>query len=187
MKINLRQLIITLPVVAGLSFLSSLATASSNSSSDLKIAVIDLKKIEEAKAIKSINEQVNKKREGYKKEATNKEKELKKKYGELESNKRKLSKEAFEEEENRLAKEVESFQRKSYEDTLKIEKASSEAIAQVRKTLEDIVQSRAKKEQYSLVLFKMNLIYSADSLDITDNILAELDKTLPKVDVKFSK
>ena len=188
MRLNIKQFIITLPLITTLSFLPNLASAKPDNFEGNRIAVVDSQKmVEESKAFKSIKEQVNKKSESFKKEATNKEKELKKKFNELESNKRKLSKEAFEQESEKFSREAENFQKKGYEERMKIEKAYADAMSQVEKTINEIIQRKAKQDNYSLVLFKMSTVYSNENLDITASILTELDKALPKVEVKFSK
>ncbi len=183
MKRSIKKFFVALPVVVGLSFLPSLGNAAND-----KIAIIDSQElIEKSKAVQSIREQANKKLESLRKEATNKEKELKKKFDDLESNKRKLSKEAFEEGNEKIAKEAQEFQKESYEARMKIEKSSVEAMAKVEEAIFDIIKARSKKEKYSLVLSKLSTFYNDDSLDITDSVLAELDKVLPRVEVKFSK
>ncbi|MBA8667142.1 OmpH family outer membrane protein [Holosporaceae bacterium 'Namur'] len=188
MRLNIKQFIITLPLITTLNFLPNLASAKSDNFEGNRIAVVDFQKIDnESKAVKSIREQADKKWDAAKKEAADKEKELKKKFSELENNKRKLSKDAYDQEEEKLGREAEGFQKKSYEKRMKIERATAEAMAQVEKTIREIIQKKAKEESYTLILYKMSTIYSNERLDITSGILAELDKALPKVEVKFSK
>lgn len=188
MRLSIKQFIITLPLITTLSILPNLSLAASGHGENVKIAIVDLQKIgDESKAVKSVREQADKKWNAAKKEAADKEKELKKKFSELENNKRKLSKDAYDQEEEKLGRETEGFQKKNYEKRMKIERATAEAMAQVEKTINEIIQKKAKQENYTLVLFKMSTVYSNESLDITSGILTELDKVMPKVEVKFSK
>jgi len=178
----MKKLLTTLLIALGVS------CASTALAQDIKIAIIDSQKIlEDSKAVKGIKEQVNKKAESFKTFATNKEKELKKKFQDLDGQKKALSKEAFEEKNTKLIKEAEDFNKEGYQERSSIDKAFSDSMAEVEKRIIEIIQTKAKKDKYQLVLFKMQTVFSDPSLDITQPVLDELNKSLPTIKVNFSK
>jgi Skp family chaperone for outer membrane proteins len=153
-----------------------------------KIAIVDSREIiEKSQAVKSIRDQVNKEAENFKKQFAQKEKELKKKFQDLEAQKAQLSQAAFSEKETQLVKEADEVRKKGHEDRTKLDKAFSEAMTQVENKFSEIIQAKAKKDSYSVVFFKINTVYNDEALEITEQVLKDLDKALPKVAVKFDK
>lgn len=166
--------------------LVSLSSVSFASSDDLKVAVFDRGKIiDSSLAYSEILKQVQKKQEEFKNGIQKSEGELKKKYQDLEAKKNALSEKAMSEKNDEINNEVADLQRRSYEQYRAIEDAHRNATESLFDKTSEIVQSQAKQQGYQLVVDKAAAVYTDTSLDITDKILAELNKTTPTLEVKF--
>jgi outer membrane protein len=150
------------------------------------IAIIDTQVLgDKATAWQKIREQTDKKAEEFKKESANKESYFKKKYDDLEKQKSVLSKEAYEKKYDELNKEVVEAQKKVQDHRNVLDKGHTEAAQKFEDALSAVVQEEAKKIGATLVLSKIQVLYSDQSLDITDSVIAALNKKLPSVAVKF--
>jgi outer membrane protein len=150
------------------------------------ISIVDTQVIlEKSTAIQKVKDQLDKKAEEFKTESSSKEAYFKKKYEDLEKQKSVLSKEAFEQKNNDLAKEFSDTQKKIQENRNSLDKAYMEAMQEFEKTLTDIVKQEASKLGSKVALPKAQTLYSDSSLDITNNVLDILNKKLPIISVKF--
>ncbi|MFI4983781.1 MAG: OmpH family outer membrane protein [Rickettsiales bacterium] len=149
--------------------------------------IVDTQKIfESSSAVKQIREQIDKKAEEFKKDSTDKEAYFKKKYDDLEKQKSVLKKDEFEQKNNDLAKEFGEAQKKVQDSRTVLDKAYTDAMQKVETVFNDVVKAEATKKGAKVVLHKMQTIYSDTSLDLTDPVLAELNKQMPKATVSFS-
>lgn len=150
------------------------------------IATVDSQEVaEKSTAVQKIKEQLEKKSSEFNKEWKQKEEYFKKKYAELEKQKSVLSKEAQDKQSDDLSKEFSDAQKKHIDNQKILEKAYTEAMQQVDKTFNEIVKEEATKQGVKIVFYKVQLIYSDLSLDITSKIIEGLNKKLPNVTVKF--
>jgi len=160
-------------------------SASSHPASGL-LGIIDMQVIEEkSTAIQKVREQLDKKAEEFKADFTKKEGYFKKKYEDLEKQKSVLSKEAFEQKNNELSKEFNDAQKKVQENRSSLDMASMEAIQQFSNTLTGVVKEEAGKIGCKVVLRKEQTLYADSALEITTQVLENLNKTLPTLTVKF--
>jgi len=162
------------------------ASVSSAASAEASVAIVDTQKIlEESTAVKDIRTQVDKKAESFKADSVKKETYFKTKYEELEKKKSVLSKEAFEKKSEELAKEFAEAQKNVQEHRGTLDKGYVEAMQKFDNAFLDTVKSVSKKHGHTLVLHKMQTIYSENALDITDEVLTGVNKRMSKVRVKF--
>ena len=142
-----------------------------------KIGVIDLQKILETSAAgKSIQNEL-------KKEKDKMESELKKKGAEIENIRKRLERESMvmgkemreeKERESRIKiNDFKSLQKKYRSDLQQLEAG---LIDQLKNDINDIVQEKGKKEGYLLIINKFGVIYSPNSIDVTDEVIGKLDK-----------
>ena len=142
-----------------------------------KIGVIDLQKILETSAAgKSIQTEL-------KKEKDKMESDLQKKGAEIENIRKRLEREAMvmgkemreeKERESRIKiNDFKSLQKKYRSDLQQLE---AKLINQLKNDINDIVQDIGKKEGYLLIINKFGVIYSPNSIDVTDRVIAALDK-----------
>ena len=146
-----------------------------------KIGVLDLQKILETSAAgKSIQTEL-------KKEKDKMESDLQKKGAEIENIRKRLEREAMvmgkemreeKERESRIKiNDFKSLQKKYRSDLQQLE---ARLINQLKNDINDIVQDIGKKEGYLLIINKFGVIYSPNSIDVTDRVITALDKKTGK-------
>ena len=141
-----------------------------------KIGVIDLQKILETSAAgKSIQSEL-------KKEKDKMEADLQKKGTEIENIRKRLERESMvmgkemreeKERESRIKiNDFKSLQKKYRSDLQKLE---GDLMNQLKIDIDEIVQEMGKKEGYLLIINKFGVIYSPDSIDVTDKVIGNLN------------
>ncbi len=182
------HIIATLLFVAGLAF-SGMAGATEKAAATAdsgvtRIAVVDVQGLmSTSKAGKSIQEQINKQRDSFKEEFSKIEKDL----GDTQ---KKLAEDKDSKPEDQMAKKKEFETRLMEANKLvqqrrqSLEKSAAEASMELRKEVVKVVADIADKDGYTLVITTQNVIVSEKSMDITDKVLAALDKQLPDMKLK---
>ena len=164
----------------------SLPLCSFVNAADHKMMVVETRKIiESSLAHQDILANVQKKNETYRDEVQLLEADLKKQYQDLETQKNALSQDAIDKKNEAMSKEVAELQKKSYSQHTALEDAYRTATQVLIDKTSEIVKQQAKKNGYSIVIEKGVAVYSDDALDITNSVLDELNKVLPKVAVEF--
>lgn len=167
--------------------IASLSTFCANAV-ETKIGFVETRKvIENSVAHVNILDQVQKKNEAFRDAVQKSESDLKKKYQDLETKKNALSQEAIDKKNEEISKEVAELQKKSYSQHSSLEDAYRNATQVVVDKANEIVKKFAEKNGYNAVLEKAAAVYSDLSLEITEVVLEELNKVLPKVEVKFNE
>ncbi|RZI45636.1 OmpH family outer membrane protein [Rickettsiales endosymbiont of Peranema trichophorum] len=153
-----------------------------------EIAIVDIQKLmQQAKVIQDISNQINKKVDVLRGKSTVKEKEFKKRSTDLEGQKKLLSQEAFEEKYSKLVKDAEEFNKVSYSERVAIDKASAEAYGAVEGKVSEIVKKIAARDAVQIVLYREQTAFASQELDITSEVLQELDAVMPALPVDFNK
>ena len=146
-----------------------------------KIGVIDLQKILETSAAgKSIQAEL-------KKEKDKMESDLQKKGTEIENIRKRLERESMvmgkemreeKERESRIKiNDFKSLQKKYRSDLQKLE---GTLMNQLKIDIDEIVQEMGKKEGYLLIINKFGVIYSPNSIDVTDKVIGKLNTKFTK-------
>lgn len=154
----------------------------------LKIAIIDDQKLlAESKAAKSIEAQLVKKQESYQKDFTSLEKKLHDEEASLLSSKDKMKPDEFDKKRVAFQNEVANAQKLAQQRRNDLQQAGNEGLSKLRAQITKIVTGMAEKSGYDLVLTRQNVVLGDKSMDITDEVLAELDKTLTDVPLSFGQ
>ncbi len=166
-------------------FCVTLAPVQSRAEGSMSIALVDVEKIlNESKASKSLQSQIKSKREGFQKEFSAKEKELKSSENTLVGEKEKLSAEEF------------AKKRKSYEEKImetrklfqkrrnSLDEGINKAMDELRKGIVDATSQIADEKGYDIVLTRDSVLIADKGLDITSDVLKKLDGI--KTDIKLS-
>lgn len=157
-----------------------------NSANATEFAILDLERIiKESKAMKDIQNKVNKKQEDYQKEVNKKQTELENEQKVIESKKNVLSKEGFEKEVQKFEKKLDDLKTMIDRKQNTLKKASMESMSKVNEIIKEIIAEISKDKNYDAIIPASQTIYYADGLDITEEVLKKLDKKITKVDVKF--
>ena len=157
---------------------------SSSSYSESLITFLDMNKIMlQSKAGQSITiklEKLHKKNiDTFKK----KEEELKNKETSIVSQKNVLSNEEFEKKINSLRKEANEYRIQRRDLINSLTEKRVEAQNKLIKTLNPILADYSKKNSISMIIQKKNIIIGKSELEITDDILEILDKSLKTIDL----
>ena len=157
-----------------------------NSAYATEFAILDLERIiKESKAMKDIQNKVNKKQEDYQKEVNKKQTELESEQKIIESKKNVLSKEGFEKEVQKFEKKLDDLKTMIDRKQNTLKKASMESMSKVNEIIKEIIAEISKDKNYDAIIPASQTIYYADGLDITEEVLKKLDKKITKIDVKF--
>lgn len=151
-----------------------------------KIAVLNIQEImRESLAAKSVKGTLENQQKSFQSEMVKKEQDLQKKEKDLAQQKSVLSPEEFEKRVKDFRLQATSAQKEVQTKKAKLDKAFADALGEIQKAVVDIVGEQAKAKQLEAVFPTSQLLFAAPSLDITADVLAQLNKRLPKVQVKF--
>ena len=145
-------------------------------------AVIDYQRVlREAAAARSIRDQIEARRKTYQEEISREEQRLHEADKAFAKQRSVLSQEAFAEKRREFEQDVAEVQRLVQERRRELDRLSGAALDEVKQVLIEIVTSLAEKRGFNLVLPTSELLFFARALDITEEVLAELDAKLPEV------
>ena len=146
-----------------------------------KIGVIDLQKIfENSAAGKSIQAEL-------KKEKDNMEADLKKKGAEIENIRKRLEREAMvmgkemrEEKERESRIKINDFKSLQKKYRTNLQRLEGSLMAQLKTDIDEVVKAVGKKEGYLIIINKIGVVYSPNSIDITDKVIGRLNSKFKK-------
>ena len=145
-------------------------------------AVIDYQRVlREAAAARSIRDQIEARRLVYQEEISREEQRLHEADKAFAKQRSVLSPEAFAEKRREFEQEVAEVQRLVQERRRELDRLSGAALDQVKHVLIEIVTNLAEERGFNLVLPSSELLFFARALDLTEEVLAELDARLPEV------
>lgn len=150
------------------------------------VAVVDMQKIlQDSTAAKGVRDQLAGRRASYQQQVTADSQKLREAEKELIAQRGKISDEEFAKKRGEFEKKVSDAQKAIQERTRILDTAFNEALNTIRGSIGQIVADAAKARGVTLVLDKSQVVVVESSLDITSVVLADLNKKLPKVDVKL--
>lgn len=150
----------------------------------LKIAIVDFQKIlTTASAPKSVNDQIQNIRENYRKEVQKDETDLRNSNQELAQKQTLLSADAFNAERRKFEQKVLEVQKSVQQKNQNLQIAQNQAKQKIMQELRTIILNISKEKNYSLVLRREQTVIVADDFDITDQVITELNKKLPKITI----
>ncbi len=152
---------------------------------EANIAVIDIDMIlVKSKAAVSIKKQVESKRKEFLQEIKTAEDKLRTDQKSLEKKRSELSKEEF-------LKQIQGFEsrrlvarKKIQEKKHKLEKAYSEVMSNLTKSIYEVCQKIAVEDKIDLIITRQNIVVGSMSLDITEKAMERLNKKTPKLSLK---
>ena len=151
-----------------------------------KIAVVDKQYlVANSKAGKSIRSQLEAKRNAYRKEIEKQEAELNKLGKDLKDQQTSLSKEEFMKRYKVLDEKAKKGQMAVFEHTKAFEKAYVESLGVLDGHIGKIVADIAGKNNIALVLNRQEVVLVEAKMDLTKQVLAELDKKVSSIPVNI--
>lgn len=152
------------------------------------IAFVDIENVvNRSQVAKSAGEIIEKKRSESQKEIDQEEEKLRKEEAEIAKEKDKLSVEAFEKKHQLFRNKVMEFQRKVQTKRVDLGGISDKINQKINQTCLEIIASLGKKRDYIMVLPTSQTLYVNTKQDISEEVLKELNKKLPKIDAKDLK
>ncbi len=156
----------------------------SPASAQINIAVVDVDRVlSEAKAAKSIQKQVDKKRAAFLSEVKKEEDKLRAEQKAIEAKRNDLSK-------DELIKKAQEFEKRRIDARNKIQsnkasldKSYNKAMNKLTGIIYEATQEIADEDKIDLVITRQNIIVGNMSLDITQKVVARINKKLPKLDL----
>ncbi|SNB67978.1 periplasmic chaperone for outer membrane proteins Skp [Arboricoccus pini] len=147
-------------------------------------AVVDFQRLmSDAKAAKDINDQVEARRKSYLDELSAEEQHLYDTDKEIARQRSVLAPEVYTQKRRDFEQRVQQAQRLSQERRQQLEAVRARALGTVRQAVIEVVDELAKQRGFNLVLPSSTVLLFAPDLDLTQDVLAILDKKLPHVEV----
>ena len=171
-------------VLAAAALASPAARAQDDPLPPATVAVIDYQRVmSEAKAARSIRAQVEARHLTYQDEIAAEEQRLLEEDGALARQRSVLSSEAFAEKRKAFEADVTRVQRFVQERRQQLDDVSAMSLGEVREAVIRVVGELAEARGFNLVLPSAGVLMFSPQLDITDEVLARLDASLPDVRV----
>ena len=149
------------------------------------ICVISQASLDQTAALKSIIDQLQKKRAEVQKELAADEKKLKDEDKSLSEQQKKLSEKDFATKRQDFEKRVHEIQTKLEIRRMQMEIAFEEAKKKVYDAFLKAADEVKKEMGANLILYKETVVTADDSFDVSNKVLEKLDKSLPTVAVVF--
>ena len=146
-----------------------------------KIGVIDLQKIlATSTGGKAIQAQLKSQKDKMESDLKQKGSEIEKISKRLERESMVMSKEMREEKEREQRIKINDFKTLQKKFRSDLQKLEGQLMNQLQKDIKGIVDAIGKKKGYLLIINKYNVIYSPDSIDITDDLIKKLNAKTAK-------
>lgn len=153
-----------------------------------RIAILDHQRLmRESSAAIDIKTQLDKQRQKYQDEITKKEQKLREADQELSRQRAILAPEAFAQKRHEFEGRVAQVQRDVQARKRELDQAYEFGLRQVQKAVQDIILELAKERGFNLVLPRKQVIFAAQEMNITDEVLLRLNQKLPKVTIPLAK
>ncbi len=153
-----------------------------------RIGIVDVQRVlRDAKAAKSVRPEMKKLRKAFQAQVKNQEQALRTAEQELAQQRAILSREAFSEKRRAFSEQASEAQRAVQAQRRELDKAFNATKNIILENLIQVAQNVAKARKLNIVMEKRFVFISARALDITDEVLAGLDKRLPVIAITVDK
>ncbi|MEP3245886.1 MAG: OmpH family outer membrane protein [Sneathiella sp.] len=150
------------------------------------VAILDFGKILiQSTAMKDAHDQIALMEEQYKKSQTIKESAFREEEQKLLQQRSILTPDAFSKKRDAFRDKARRFQSDVRLKLRQFALTRSSVVQQVETTLEPIVSKIAKSVKADMILEKKQILFAATEIEITDQIISDLNKKLPKIKVKL--
>ena len=164
------------------------ASAQQTKLDDPHIAVIDVQRVlTEAKASKSVLPEIENLRKDFQNKVRDEERALREAEQQLSQQRAILSPEAFSEKRREFGEKASAAQLLVQERRKSLDRALNATRSVIIQNLAEVTQEIARERNLNIVLDKKFTFMSANSLDITTEVITRLDKKLPKVKVEVDQ
>ncbi len=152
------------------------------------IAVADVQRLlRESLAGVSLEEQVVELRTSLADGVAEREQALRQQEQELQDQMSILASEVFAEKRRVFEEEVVAFQREVRESQRQLDEVYGEGLNRIRVVIIEILQQMVEERGYDLILPQAQILVGSRDLDITDDVLAELNERIPGVNINIEE
>lgn len=177
MKLSLAHLMLL--VIFGVA-----TVAPTQARAELNLAVVDVEAIlSQSKAAKSIKDQVDKKSKSFLNNVKKEEEKLREEQKKIESQKNNLTREELIKKAQEFEKRRMSARNTLQEKKRKLDEAYTEAMNIMTKSIFEVCQTIADERGIDLVITRQNIIVGNMSLDISKDVMEEMNKKLPNLEL----
>ena len=149
------------------------------------MAVVDVQALlTKSAAAKSISEQLNKQREEFKKEISAIDKKLKDQQQALVKSNGKGTEEEFNKKKAEFEKAVAEGRQTIQKRRNALDTAANTAVEKLRSEITKIVANLSDKNKFDIVISRQNVVLAVKSMDITEEVMTELNSSVTKIDLK---
>ena len=147
---------------------------------DLKIGFVSVEKLlTQSPQVDAVNTAMIERFGGKKEELQKLESEIKELQENYKRNELVMTEDKLDELKGKLIGKVQSFKQKEAALGQEVSTMRSQELAILQKSVRDIINTIAKKDDYDLILSE-GVVFASDSLDITDVVLEEMKKSFKK-------
>lgn len=169
-------------LLIGIFFALFLMTPSMAAAVELKVAVVDVEKIlNDSKAGKSIQEQLNTRRESFQKEFSARENNLVNVEKTLIEQKKSMAAEEFEKKRKEFEKQFLETRNLFQKRRNSLDKGLGDVLTQLRKNIIQVTAEVADEENYQMVLTRDSVVIVQKEMDITQKVLDRLNKKVSDI------
>ena len=162
-------------------FIFVIFTSAASAADVAKIGVIDLQKIlETSNAGKSIQTDLKKEKEKMESDLKQKGAEIEKIRKRLEREAMVMSKEMREEKEREQRIKINDFKILQKKYRTELQKYEVKLMGQLKTDINAVVQEMGRKDGYLLIINKFGVLYSPNSIDLTDKLIQKLNASTSK-------
>jgi outer membrane protein len=152
------------------------------------VLIVDLPQVlRDTKAAKEVQSAVNQQYSGYAKEVAQQEDELQKGRGELERQRTVLAPDVYNTRARELQQRYDELSKVVQNRQQALQQSYKEAMTKVENAALEVIVDLVKERKANLVVAKQALVFEDESMDITSETIARLDKKLPSVPVNLPK
>lgn len=170
----------------GLLFLMS-GMANAQQVNAIAVGVVDVQAImQKSKAGQNIQSQLDDKRKEYQSQISSKETGLRDKEKGILDQKDSLSEAEFTKQRKAFEQDVLEAQKMVQDNKRSLEDGFGNALAQLHDEVRETIAAVAKERKYAMVLSNDAVIIAEKSMDITDEVIEDLDKRITKIKIDWS-
>lgn len=149
---------------------------------ETKVAVINIQEImAESSAAKSIHEQLGEHRKAFQEEFSRYERTLAEEEKRLAEERSAMNPEEFAKRRQEFENKVLETRKLVQKRQRSLEEAAGKALNKIREEVLEIVSALADQEQYDLVITRQNIILAQKEMDVTEQVMVQLNQSLKEV------
>ncbi|MFP6730928.1 MAG: OmpH family outer membrane protein [Alphaproteobacteria bacterium] len=176
----------TAVAIAGLAMVALAYTAAATAQAlpESRIAIIDYQHIQKnSTAMLGIQKQIEQRRLFYQEEISIQEQQLRATDQELVNQRSVLSADAFAIKRREFETKVAQVQRQVQDRKRELDEAFEHGMNQVQLVVKEIIADLSRQKKFNLVLSRQQIIFSENSLNISEDIVTLLNERLPQVQI----